>query len=166
MKLESLHNEKLKKEIEHADEEMIHFFRKISDPLSRFALFIVYFWFGMLKVFDLSPAADFVKVLFDKTVSWISFPNFMIIFGLFEMIIGLMFIKKGYERRVLFLLVFHMILTIMPLFILPTYTWHNGLIPTMEAQYIIKNIALIACAVAIMSHMHPLRRRVGEKVIH
>lgn len=141
------------------DIQLIHFFRRVSVPLARFGLFVVFFWFGLLKVIGLSPASGLVQRLFENTVPWMAFSTFIILFGLFEMLIGLLFIIKGAERVVIPLLLIHMITTFMPLFILKQETWSGFLTPTLEGQYIIKNLALIAAAVGIASHLHPLSIR-------
>lgn len=141
------------------DIKIIHFVRKVSIPASRFGLFVIFFWFGMLKVIGLSPASGLVQQLFEQTIPWMPFPTFLILFGLFEMIIGMLFMIEGLERVVIPLLVIHMITTLGPLFLLPTVTWQRFLVPTLEGQYIIKNIALVACALGIAAHLHPLPRR-------
>ncbi len=141
------------------DRDIIHFFRKISDPLARFGLFIVFFWFGALKVFGLSPASEMVHELFNKTIPIMSFSTFIILFGLFEMLIGLMFVKKGFEREVIPLLFFHMVTTGLPLLLMTHATWSSILIPTLEGQYIIKNIVIVATAIAVAAHIHPLPRK-------
>jgi uncharacterized membrane protein YkgB len=87
------------------------------------------------------------------------FDTFLILFGLFEMLIGIMFLIRGLEREVIPLLVFHMITTFMPLFLLPEATWTGMMIPTMEGQYIIKNLLIIAAAIVIAAHLHPLKSR-------
>lgn len=151
--------------IRNIDIELIHFFRKISVPLARFGLFVVFFWFGLLKVIGLSPASGLVQRLFENTIPWMSFETFIILFGLFEMLIGILFIIKGLERLVIPLLLVHMVTTFMPLFILSQETWSGFMTPTLEGQYIIKNLALIAAAVGIASHLHPLsiKRKFNEK---
>lgn len=145
--------------IENVDRDIIHFFRKISDPLARFGLFIVFFWFGALKVLDLSPATPMVLELFNKTISFISFPVFIVLFGIFEMIIGLMFVIRGLEREVIPLLFFHMFTTALPLILVSHMTWTGFLVPTMEGQYIIKNVVIVAAAIAVAAHIHPIPRK-------
>ncbi len=149
--------------IRKIDAKIIHFFRDISEPVARVGLFICFFWFGALKVLDLSPASPLVESLFNQTVSFMEFPFFMILFGLYEMVIGLMFLFKGYEREVIPLLLVHMVTTFMPLFLLPEVTWHGFLVPSLEGQYIIKNFVIIAAAVAVAAHLHPLPRRIGVR---
>lgn len=144
--------------IRNLDIRLIHLFRSISEPLARFGLFVVFFWFGLLKVFDLSPAGPMVQNLFERTVPVMPFSTFIVCFGIFEMIIGILFLLKGYERVVITLLFAHMLTTFMPLIFLQSETWSGFLVPTLEGQYIIKNLLLIAAAVGIGANMHPLRQ--------
>jgi uncharacterized membrane protein YkgB len=142
------------------DLELIHIFRKISIPLARIGLFLVFFWFGALKVFALSPAAPLVESLFNRTMPiHIPFDVFMLLFGLFECLIGTLFLIRGAERIVIPLLFLHMVTTIMPLFFLTQVTWSGFLVPTLEGQYIIKNIVIIAAAIVIAAHVHPIKHR-------
>ena len=138
---------------------LIHFFRKVSIPCARFGLFVVFFWFGFLKVIGLSPASGLVERLFQQTIPWMSFGTFLILFGLFECLIGVLFLVRGAERIVIPLLFIHMITTFGPLVFLPQETWQQFLVPTLEGQYIIKNLVLIAAAVGIAAHLHPLGKR-------
>jgi uncharacterized membrane protein YkgB len=143
------------------DLEIIHAFRKLSVPVARIGLFIVFFWFGILKVIGvgLSPATPLVEQLFNATMPLsMSFGTFMILFGLFECLIGILFLIRGAERVVIPLLLLHMITTIMPLFCIPEATWSGFLVPTLEGQYIIKNIVIIAAAIGIAAHVHPMKK--------
>ena len=141
------------------DIECIHFFRRISMPMARFGLFVVFFWFGILKVLGMSPATPLVQALFEHTISFMPFSVFIVVFGLFEMLIGILFLFKGCERVVIPLLFLHMITTFLPLFLIPQETWSGMMIPTLEGQYIIKNLVLIATAIGIAAHLHPLPKK-------
>jgi uncharacterized membrane protein YkgB len=145
--------------LQDTDRSLIAFFQRISVPVARAGLFIVFFWFGLLKVLDLSPASTLVQSLFERTVPFMHFGTFMVLFGLFEILIGILFLIKGAERVVMPLLLLHLITTFMPLFLLPATTWSAPFVPTLEGQYIIKNVLLIAAAVGIAAHLHPLRKR-------
>lgn len=140
------------------DSEFIRFFRKISDPISRLAIFIVYFWFGLLKVLGLSPAGELVQQLAEKTVHFMQFPTFYMLFAWFEVAIGILFLFPRLTRIVIPLLLIHMITTALPLFFLPAISWQSFLVPTLEGQYILKNLVIIACAVGIASKLHPLKK--------
>lgn len=142
--------------IENIDIKIIKFFKKVSVPSARISLFVVFFWFGLLKVIGLSPASGLVQRLFEQTIPFVSFDTFLISFGLFECLIGILFLLKGFERVVIPLLFVHMITTAGPLFFLASETWTQILVPTLEGQYIIKNLVIIATAIALASHLHPI----------
>lgn len=145
--------------IAKTDRTLINFFRKISVPFARFSLFVIFFWFGALKLIGLSPAGPLVHTLFDSTLAWlVPFGAFYSGFALFEMLIGILFLIKGTERIVMPLLLIHMITTALPLFILTGGTFTAPFVPTMEGQYIIKNLALIAAAIGIASHLQPFKK--------
>lgn len=118
---------------------------------ARLAIFVVYFWFGILKIFTVSPADPLVQSLLEKTLPFISFHNFLILFALFEMLIGVLFLIRGAERLAVALLAIHLITTVLPLILLPQTTWQNWFVPTLEGQYIIKNVLIIALAFVIVS---------------
>ncbi|GIW66315.1 MAG: hypothetical protein KatS3mg095_0213 [Candidatus Parcubacteria bacterium] len=138
------------------DEKIIEFLRKVWRPLSRISLFIVFFYFGFLKVLGYSPATPLVEALFQKTLNFFPFSYFIAFFGLFEILIGLTFIIPSLERVAIFLLMIHMITTFMPLILLPQITWQKFLVPTLEGQYIIKNLVIIALAFVIGAHLRKL----------
>lgn len=144
--------------LQSIDLTLINFFRKISVPFARFGLFVVFFWFGALKVIGQSPASGVVQRLFEETIPFMGFPTFIVLFGLLECLIGILFLIKGAERIVIPLLFLHMITTCGPLVLLPEETWTSFMVPTLEGQYIIKNLVIIASALGIVSHLHPMKK--------
>ncbi len=132
--------------------------RKASTPFARAAFFIVFFWFGILKVIGTSPANGLVESLLGATMPWIPFATFIVVFGVFEMVIGILFLRKGAERLAIFLLFAHMIMTFLPLVLLPEIAWQGSWTPAMEGQYIIKNVVFIAMGMGILAHLHPLKK--------
>jgi len=80
------------------------------------------------------------------------FSVFIVLFGILVMLIGIVFIVGGAERAVIPLLFFHMATTIIPLFLLQSVTWRGFLVKTLEGQYTIKNILIIAAAIDIALH--------------
>jgi uncharacterized membrane protein YphA (DoxX/SURF4 family) len=114
--------------------------------LARLAIVVVYVWFGALKLFGLSPANAMVRSLQARTLPFLSFDQFIILFALFEMLIGILFMIPKAVRVAIMLFAAHMLTTTMPLLLLPEMTWQKLLVPTMEGQYIIKNVALIVLA--------------------
>ncbi len=140
------------------DLRVIHFFRKISMPAARIGLFVVFFWFGLLKVIGLSPAGELVRALYEQTISFMPFDVFYLCFALLECLIGVLFLIPGAERIVVPLLLLHMAATFLPLFMLPDVTWQSSFVPTLEGQYIIKNLVIIAAAIGIAARTSPLQR--------
>lgn len=126
-------------------------FTELAVPLSRFALFLLYVWFGVLKILGTSPASPMVQELLSRTMPFISFDLFIVLFGAFEVLIGILFIIPKCNKIALVLFTAHMITTTLPLFIMTSFVWTGPLTPTLEGQYIIKNIALIACALTVFS---------------
>lgn len=141
------------------DRTFIEGFRKLALPVSRLAIFVVYFWFGMLKVLGLSPASPLVLALLDRTMPFISPEVFLVWFGLFEVLIGVVFLVPKLSRLAIALLVIHLITTVMPLFLLKSSLWTGMMVPTLEGQYIIKNVLIVALAIVLASNLTPWRSR-------
>ncbi|MEK7137896.1 MAG: hypothetical protein AAB787_00150 [Patescibacteria group bacterium] len=144
--------------MKNLDLKFINFAKKHAIVFSRIALFVVYFWFGALKLFGTSPANPLVENLLQKTLPFMTFDTFIILLGIGEMIIGLAFLIKGFERLAILLLIPHMITTAMPLILLPSVAWQSFLTPTLEGQYIIKNLLIIASALFIGSNLIPRKQ--------
>ena len=124
-----------------------------NKPLARAALFIVFFWFGILKIVAESPANPLVDSLLSRTLPFLTFEQFIVTFGAFEMLIGALFLFPKISRLAILLLGLHMITTFMPLVLLPAMTWQSFMVPTLEGQYIIKNVVIIALAIGIAANL-------------
>ncbi len=132
--------------------------KQYSVLLARMSLFVIYFWFGLLKIIGLSPASGLVEELFKSTIAHIPLINmispsfFVVSFGIFEVLIGILFIIPGREKIASRLFYVHIITTAGPLFFLKNSVWQKFLlVPTLEGQYIIKNLALVSCVLNIVS---------------
>jgi len=145
---------------EKIDSEVIHFTQKIGAPFARIAIFVVYFWFGILKLFGESPANDLVKTLLAETLPFITFEQFILILGVYEMLIGIVFLFPRLERVAILLLVPHLFVTTMPLILLPAIAWQSWFIPTLEGQYIIKNLLVVAVALGLAAHLNPVKPKI------
>lgn len=145
--------------LEKIDLQIIHILRKISIPLARFSMFVVFFWFGVLKIIGTSPANGMVQDLMRATLPFMTWETFIILFSIYEMIIGISFIIPRLERLAIALLIPHMVMTALPLIFLQAMTWQGFLTPSLEGQYIIKNLVIVALAVGIAAHLHPLNKK-------
>jgi uncharacterized membrane protein YphA (DoxX/SURF4 family) len=120
--------------------------------LLRLALGIVFFWFGALKFFpNLSPA----ETLAGRTIETLTFgaipqETAVLILAVWEVAIGVGLIAGRWMRVVLALLFVQMLGTITPLFLFPSETFTIfPIAPTLEGQYIIKNIVLVSAAIVL-----------------
>ena len=115
------------------------------------SLALIFVWFGILKPFGLSPAEPLVK----PTVQWMplfSPDTWLAVIGWWEVVIGVTFLFRKTVRLAIALLALQMVGTFMPLVILPHVTFQAGRIPyapTMEGQYIIKNLLIISAALVV-----------------
>jgi uncharacterized membrane protein YkgB len=134
----------------------------LNVPFARFALFVVYFWFGALKLLGMSPAGPLVTALWVKTIPFIPLNKFMMLFASYEMLIGILFLIPRLERLAITCLLLHVSTTVMPLILLPGIVWQMFLVPSLEGQYIIKNIVIIALALSIGASLRA--RRESEPV--
>ena len=115
----------------------------------RIALGIVFLWFGALKFFPgLSPAEDLAARTIDVLTFGIVPPEIALpILAAWEVAIGLGLLIGRWMRATLLLLFVQMLGTITPLFLFPDETWIRfPIAPTLEGQYIIKNVVLVAAA--------------------
>lgn len=120
--------------------------------LLRVSVGIVFFWFGILKFFPhLSPAED----LATRTIETLTFGimqadvSLPILAG-WEVLIGIGLISGKFMRITLLLLFMQMLGTITPLFLFPDETFTRfPYAPTLEGQYIIKNMVLVSAAFVI-----------------
>ncbi len=111
----------------------------------RVSLFIIYFWFGILKVIGISPAEGLVENLFNQTLGTVvDFQIFSLGFGIFECFVGLIWLFPRFTKVAFYILIAHMVMTFLPTLLLPEATWQTWFTPTLVGQYIIKNFALIS----------------------
>lgn len=145
--------------IKNIDLHIIRFFQRNWIPTARFAIAVVFIWFGMLKVLGLSPAGSLVHNLFESSIHFVSFASFYMFFAWFEVLIGVLFLIPKMTRVVMPLLLIHMITTFGPLVLLPDASWSAFMVPTLVGQYIIKNLVIIAAAMGIAAHLHPIENK-------
>lgn len=113
----------------------------------RFAVGIVFLWFGALKLFpDASPAEDLAgRTIETLTLGLVPKSIALPILAIWEVAIGIGLIVGRWMRAVLLLLFVQMLGTVTPLFLFPAETFSVFPIkPTLEGQYIIKNIVIVS----------------------
>ena len=135
-----------------ADDRITLFMRRNGISFLRVSLGIIFFWFGFLKFFPgLSPADQIATVTIEKLTFGLIAPSVsIIILAIWETIIGLGLIFGKYLRIILFLLFTQMLGTMTPLILFPAVTFTQfPYAPTLEGQYIIKNLILISAGLVV-----------------
>lgn len=130
--------------------------------LLRISVGVVFLWFGILKFFpSASPAEDLAARTIETLTFGIVQPQLSLpILAAWEVLIGLGLISGRFMRATLLLLIVQMLGTVTPLFLFPAETWTTfPIAPTLEGQYIIKNLVLVSAALVIGSQVR------GGKVI-
>lgn len=134
------------------DEKITNWMARYGIVLLRISLGIVFFWFGVLKFFPgLSPAQDLAA----RTISVLTFglvpPDLSVpVLAAWECVIGLGLISGVFMRGTLLLLFLQMLGTITPLFLFPAEVFTRfPYAPTLEGQYIIKNLVLVSAGLVI-----------------
>lgn len=151
----------VKKKIDyaHLDLKMISFFRRAFVPMARVSIFLIFFWFGLIKLIGLSPASPLAEALTARTVGLQYFDILFIVLSVVECLIGILFLFPKMTRIVIPLLIAHMALVCSPLVLVPEYTWQSPFVPTLEGQYILKNAVVVAVAIGIAASAQPLHTK-------
>ncbi len=135
-----------------ADDRITLFMRQYGILFLRISLGLVFFWFGFLKFFPgLSPADQIATRTIEKLTFGLLQPSVsIIVLAIWETLIGLGLITGKYLRFTLLLLFTQMLGTLTPLFLFPVETFTQfPYAPTLEGQYIIKNLVLISAGLVV-----------------
>ena len=137
--------------------------------LLRISLGIVFFWFGVLKFFPGKSPAEGLAAQTLHALSWgLLSEEFSLRFlAAWECAIGLGLIFRLYLRGTLVLLYLQMLGTFTPLFLFPALSFAQApLIPSLEGQYILKNLVLLSGGLVIAGFDRGLRpQRASESPI-
>jgi uncharacterized membrane protein YphA (DoxX/SURF4 family) len=140
--------------LDHLDSRIVCWLARFSLAFLRIGMGIVFVWFGALKFFPgLSPAENLAVRTID-VLTFGSIPENVSLFLLaaLETTIGLGFLTGKYMRLTLGLLILQMSGALMPLLFFPGEAFmHFPYAPTLEGQYIIKNLVLIGAGLVIGS---------------
>jgi uncharacterized membrane protein YphA (DoxX/SURF4 family) len=142
----------LPESIDRLDVRITSTLARFAVPTLRISLGIVFLWFGVLKFFpNLSPAETLAARTIEVLTVGIVKPSLSLpVLAAWETVIGLGLILGKGLRGVLFLLAVQMAGTFTPLLLFPSETFAVfPLVPTLEGQYIIKNLVLIGAAMVV-----------------
>ena len=138
--------------LEPIDRRITFTLARIGPLVLRIGLGVVFFWFGILKFFpDLSPAQDLAtRTIEQLTLGRVGPAISLPLLAAWESLIGLGLVLGRFLRATLFLLALQMLGTLTPLVLFPAETFTRfPIAPTLEGQYIIKNLVLIGAAMVV-----------------
>ena len=120
----------------------------LGHQLERYLLAIVFIWFGLLKLLGEKSATSIIA----KSIYWME-PEFVVpLLGTWEILIGICLVFKSRLRIAVFLL----LLRIPGSFLALIYHFDecfsgSYFIPTIQGQYLIKELTLVGAALIIGS---------------
>ena len=135
-------------QFDRLDERITAGMGRLGIPMLRFALAVVFIWFGALKLIGQSPASSLVA----ETVYVLDPAVFVPILGLWEVLIGVFFLHRALIRVAILLLALQLPGTFLPFVLLPEVVFQT--VPyalTVEGQYIVKNLLIIGGALVVGS---------------
>ena len=142
----------LQQQFDRVDTRITGFMARHGLTFLRLSVGIVFLWFGVLKLFPgLSPAADLAARTIEQLTFGVVGPAVSVpLLGAWEAVIGLGLLTGIALRATLLLLFLQMAGTTPPLLFFPAEVFTVfPYAPTLEGQYILKNVVLISAAVVI-----------------
>ena len=143
---------KLTTRLDLLDKNLTAHMARYGITLLRLSVGIIFLWFGFLKFFPgLSPAEDLAaRTIQVLSFGWVPPSIAVIVLAAWECAVGLGLILGLYLRATLLLLWLQMAGTVTPLFIFPQEVFSQfPYAPTLEGQYIIKNLVLMSAGIVV-----------------
>ena len=138
------------------DTTFISFAKRHYERIARVSLFVIFFYFGFLKLLGLSPADDLALGFAAKLgMSEYAVALFYALAAI-ECVIGIMMLIPKLTRIEIVVMILHMVIVSSPLILYPEAVWVRPFVPNLEGQYIIKNIALVALALGLVARTRPI----------
>jgi uncharacterized membrane protein YkgB len=133
--------------IDSIDHKITTWMAKNGINLLRISIGIIYIWFGALK---LIPGASPAEPLIRETLYFLPLHLFIPFLAVWEIVIGLGFFIGKFMRLIILLMFLQMIGAVSPIILNPDAVFVRfPFILTLEGQYIIKNVVLIAAAIVV-----------------
>lgn len=115
--------------------------------LSRVSLAAVFFWFGVLKVANLSPVSSLLRA----SIPFLAQRPYLEILGVVEIVIGVGLLADRLVTQASVLMILHLLGTLSLFVIAPRLVFAPTFpVLTMEGEFVLKNVVLIASALVIM----------------
>ncbi|HEX5402381.1 MAG TPA: DUF417 family protein [Pseudonocardiaceae bacterium] len=133
---------------------------RISLPLLRGVLGLVYIWFGLLKVVGKSEVFNLIAV----TLPFVNPHVFVPWLGVVEILLGIGLLAGRVRRFVLFGVLGHLAGTFLTFITAPSWMWRGGdpLMLTTDGEFVLKNLVLISGALILLGVTSKIRKGSAE----
>jgi uncharacterized membrane protein YkgB len=145
------------------DKSATEWMAKVGLRFLRISIGIIFTWFGILKFFEgLSPAEGLaVRTIETLTGGFFEDKTILISLAIWETLIGIGLLFNILLRATLFLLYLQLIGTFMPVFLFPAEVFFRiPYAPTLEGQYIIKNLVIVGAGIVLGATVRGARFKV------
>lgn len=132
---------------EEFDKRFIAFMQQRGITILRVALGIIFLWFGALKIAGVSPVANLIQ----SAYPFLPTNEFVLLLGAWEAAIGIGLIFKLSLRATLALLWMQMAGVMLSPVLAPSVFFNAGnpLLLTVEGEFLVKNLVLIAASIVV-----------------
>jgi putative oxidoreductase len=115
--------------------------------LLRLSLASVFFWFGVLKVANVSPVIELLKM----TIPFLAGSPYLQIVGIVEITIGAGLLVDRLTRQATALMILHLLGTLSLIAIAPSVMFAPAFpVLTMAGEFVLKNVVLMSSALVII----------------
>lgn len=129
---------------------------RVSFPLLRISLGVVFIWFGALKFSSATPVGELIA----HTVPFLPAAIFVPALGAFEVLLGVGLLVGRHLEIVALLMVAHLTGTFLVLVTQPGIAFQHGnpFMLTMTGEFVVKNVVLITAGI-VLATLRPARRQ-------
>jgi putative oxidoreductase len=131
------------------EDHLVKLVRRLALPLLRVAMSLVFFWFGALKVADVTPVGDLVA----GTLPFLDRNWLVPGMGAVEVLLGIGLLAGWSARIVLPVMIGHLTGTFLVLVVQPQVAFQDGnpLLLTTTGEFVVKNLVLISAAMVLLA---------------
>ena len=123
--------------------------------LLRLSLAAIFFWFGMLKLAGVSPAAELLR----HSIPFLAAPPYIELLGLAEIVIAIGLVIERLANQAATLMILHLFCTLSVAIISPTLIFAPAFpVLTMDGEFLAKNFVLITAGLVVMSRRESTTR--------
>ncbi len=121
---------------------------KLALSLLRYSLGIVFFWFGILKLFNASPVIEIIERALPPMLG--ESELFMFSLAFVEMLIGIAFLANRFVKLAAFVMIGHLLVATGSVLITQGFTPRFPVL-SFAGEFVVKNIVLIAAGVILIA---------------